>query len=1718
MDAFEVHRRLIADYRAFTEGFIDPREARVARVVEEQSARGAQWPDPWLSLNPSFASGGRIKDLVAADLLHPECERIFRVKRDPQDPGESDLVLHEHQRRAIEVASGRSSYVLTTGTGSGKSLAYIIPIVDRVLRQGSGRGVQAIVVYPMNALANSQVEELKKFLEFGYGGQPPVTFRRYTGQEHQSERAQILANPPDILLTNYVMLELILTRPDERSALIQAAQGLQFLVLDELHTYRGRQGADVGLLVRRVREACDAHDTLQCIGTSATMSSGGSTTDQQRDVSDVATRIFGTMVLPEHVVTETLVRATTERTPTLEALANAVRARGPAEAIDPALSAGYEALTHDPLASWIEDTFGVTEEATTGRLIRRAPTTVSRAAQQLADLTDTAPTLAASAIRATLLAGSRTKDPATQRSLFAFRLHQFVSKGGSVYVTAEPVPTRAIETEYQVVLPGESERRLYPLAFCRECGQEYLMVTRDETADGARVRARHMLRIQADGDGYLFISDDSPWPQDPLSSGRLPASWVEDTASGTRVRQARRKDVPQRIMVSVDGTLGDAQSIGGTLAAFIPGQLRFCLHCGVSYESQRQAELAKVATLDTEGRSSAMTVIASSIVRTLKSMPDGEIPAEARKLLTFVDNRQDASLQAGHLNDFVQVVRLRGAVYRAALDADSEFGLETVDLASAIAKAIALQPGEYALAPDAIDLRNAQRALRGVLEFRALMDLRKGWRVTLPNLEQCGLVVVDHPFVRTLAERNDQWAAAHPLLQLMDPEQRDEVIRVLLDEFRRNLAIEADALSAESFERLRRLSRDNLSGLWALPIGEPDPDPGLIILGPRGKDPSPSLVSITGRGAFGQWLKRTLADPLLKATDIDEVIDSLAQVLVRHGVLVKATSHARAGYRLNASALSLRPGTGDHGASDPVRRSFEAEAAPRVVPYFRDLYREAAAAVGSLHAAEHTAQVGALDREERETQFRRGDLPLLFCSPTMELGVDIASLNAVAMRNVPPTPANYAQRSGRAGRSGQQAIVVTYCASGNAHDSYYFARSHLMVSGQVQPPRLDLTNADLIRSHVHAVWLAEALAATREGLGRSLAQVLDLTQPGIPVADHLRSILSDPDAALRATATAERILAPMLSELQQAPWWSETWVDTVIDEAATQFDEACQRWRDLYTLAAAEKDAAHVVNSDPSASPREREDARRRYAEASRRVELLLNETDNAGQSDFYTYRYLASEGFLPGYSFPRLPLAAYIPGSRGRDSSWLQRARFLAIREFGPGALIYHEGSRYQVTRIALPRGGEGDNAGQVVTTQAKVCTSCGYHHPRQVGTDICEACGAALTVVWESMLQLQQVITRPRRRISADEEERNRVGYEIRTTYRFPMRLGPHGTVTGRLDAVTTGEDGRPIVEVSYGDAAEIRVVNLGRRLRANKDVLGFNLDLVKGRWLPDHNERPSEEDEYEAELEDVRTRARVLPYVEDRRNIAILRWSDGVTLEDAVTLQYAIERGLEAAFQLEDSELSSELLPDADERGRVLFVESAEGGAGVLRRLHSDPDALARAATEALRIMHVDPTTGREDDDACVRGCYRCLLSYGNQTDHEFIDRRRAIPTLRALAVSTTEPVDTGDDVVTSTADPAAVIARADEVGVSAAIRALLDLIAERGLVVPEVVGDMVDGVRVELAWPASRAAVVDDSDTAEAVALVMNGWNVLRVSGQSDLEALISDNPSVFGVRT
>ena len=1610
MDVFAVHQQVIDDYEAFTSGFVEVRDERIKTFVDQQLDDGVQWPAPWLSLNPSFATGGSTTDLVREGLLSAGCEQIFRRKSGPQDTGREPIVFHRHQREAIEAARSGSSYVLTTGTGSGKSLAYIVPIVDAVLRErerrggARQRGVKAIVVYPMNALANSQVEELRKFLNFGFpeGGEP-VTFARYTGQESQDERRRILADPPDILLTNYVMLELVLTRPDERKSLVRAAQGLRFLALDELHTYRGRQGADVAMLVRRLRQACSAND-LQVVGTSATMASSGTIAERGAVVAEVATRLFGTEVTAERVVGETLARATTDAAATREQLARAVAACAPS----PRRRLHAE-FVDDPLAGWVETTFGLDHETRTGRLIRRTPTTLPDAVKKLAAETGTDEQECTRAVRHVLEEGSEVRAPAG-RPVFAFRLHQFLSKGDTVHVSLEPEASRHVTDTYQVSVPGQPGKKLLPLAFCRECGQEYLVVA-EVSRGGAKVFVPRRDADASGGDsvtGYLYVSTDLPWPHDPLVSGRLPEAWLttDPATDDVEVLQSKRKYLPEAVGVLPDGTLVPPDR--GLPAWFVSTPFAFCMRCGVSYEQVRGQDFGKLATLDAEGRSSAVSLVSASLVRALRAVPDGELPAGARKLLTFVDNRQDASLQAGHLNDFVQVTQLRAALCSAMAAAGPD-GIGHEDLAARVTEALGMAPVDYAVEPRALSGARAEteRALRAVVEYRLYVDLQRGWRVTMPNLEQTGLLRIGYRDLDELASSEEHWEGVD-LLEQVSPEQRAELCRILLDELRRVRAIEVDCLTDVGFERLLNQSRQQLVDPWALPQGDRMVSVGVAVPRPARSGGSRDALALTGRGAFGRYLKgRAAGLPGAPTTDqASALIADMLRVLARAGLLAEESTADGPQYRLRAAAIRWCPGDGSAGAPDPLRRNLVGEERVRVNPFFHTLYRDLAAGFAGLHASEHTAQVPQEVRQQREKAFREGELPLLYCSPTMELGVDISDLNAVGLRNVPPTPANYAQRSGRAGRSGQPALVFTYCSSGNAHDSWWFRRSRDMVAGSVVAPRLDLGNEDLVRSHVHAVWLAE----TGESLGSSITDLVE--SEGVDASLRLRptlwSALLDEPARRRAQSAAEEVLADLRRSWLGAepPWWSPTWVRDQVEHAAQRLDAAFDRWRSLYRAALAEYHQNNELAINTRARQNDRRTAERRRAEARNQLSLLRNEHEGSGSGDFYVYRYLASEGFLPGYSFPRLPLAAYVSGTQGArggrgDGDYLQRPRFVAISEFGPGSLIYHEGARYEVTRVQLPRDAGQSQGGGAITGTARRCEDCGYHHPEDVGTDVCEQCGAVLGAKQHGLMRLQTVFTRRRERISSDEEERRKSGYELEVSYRFADRGDRPSSTPARAVA-----DGTDVLDLVHADAAEMRIANVGRRRRKNPADRGYWLDLREGRWLSDKAAKDATVDDDLPEVEEAKDRDKVVPFVDDRRSLLLVRLSEPVTDVAATTLRTALERAVEATFQLEDSELDSKALPDPDGRARMLLTESAEGGAGVLERLVTEPGALARVARTALDLVHYDPNTGEDRGKAlgarerCELGCYDCLLSYANQYEHASIDRHAVVPLLRQL----------------------------------------------------------------------------------------------------------------------
>ena len=313
MDVFDLDKTVIDRYKAFARSFTNIRSPELNAKVDELYAAKRFWPEPLIQLNPHYAGGGSIQDFIDAGDLEPECAEVFRDLSVSGNDRDRTLKLRKHQQQAVGYALSNQSYAVTTGTGSGKSVCFFIPIIDAAIKArkaGEAPRTRAIVIYPMNALANSQMEELRRYLGAGHPHTP--TFARYTGQEGADERECIKNNPPDILLTNFMMLELLMTRQNDLDRkVIENCRGLRFVVLDELHTYRGRQGADVAMLMRRLKARIgDPKHPPVCVGTSATMASEGDTEEKNAAVAQVASKIFSARIGADAVVTETLRRVT----------------------------------------------------------------------------------------------------------------------------------------------------------------------------------------------------------------------------------------------------------------------------------------------------------------------------------------------------------------------------------------------------------------------------------------------------------------------------------------------------------------------------------------------------------------------------------------------------------------------------------------------------------------------------------------------------------------------------------------------------------------------------------------------------------------------------------------------------------------------------------------------------------------------------------------------------------------------------------------------------------------------------------------------------------------------------------------------------------------------------------------------------------------------------------------------------------------------------------------------------------------------------------------------------------------------------------------------------------------------------------------------------------------------------------------------------------------
>ena len=1567
MNPFTILSAVQQDYLTYVRTFQRFQNPEIRDWVLERVQSGTLlWKPPFVQISRPFAPGDTLEDLVAEGLLHSAAPPIFR--HDPEDPASPPVHPYRHQSDAIRRILGSppprvgegsgegANVVVSTGTGSGKSFAFGIPIVSEALylhKQGV-RGIKALIVYPMNALANSQYDDFACRLHGTglcialYTGDTATSpaealeqYRRATGrpQPYDSEilsREEIQNNPPDILMTNYVMLELLLTRFDDRR-LFAAPGVLRFLVLDEVHTYTGKRGADVAALIRRLKQHTGAIGRVRCIATSATVESAGEGPGE--GVARFAERLFGEPFRPEDVVTETYAPLP--------------------EGLPPLTQAIVEALSDGP-----------------------------RTFHQLARDLDVSP----EEIQQVLL-----QPPTSNLQPPVPKLHAFFSQGRAITACLDPAGPHLNDRGERICPVCAQERReraTFPMVFCRACGQEFYSVAVD--GEG-HLHPSELDAVDVPGrPGYLYPEQ---WDRE---ASPLPDTWLTERGN---LRSRYREFVPEpHTLCPVCGQLDGDCDHPRQEVTFVPAPFLLCPSCGIVHD-RRPREFNKLFTFGSVGRSTATDVLVSAQVQNL---PEG-----GRKVIAFSDNRQDTALQAAHMNSLHNRFAFRRALYHTLLEGGATVGSdEWVELADVGLRLFGTMRRHAVLPEFRRDRRvygrdrRAEGRYQRYLQFVALRELQATHRRTHQNLEDVGLLAVGYVGLGECAADDSFWIDV-PVLDDLDPDTRHDLLQGFLDLMRKRLAVAHEAALRSNVFQTEVLDRLDESAYvhdetFGVPIGYSDQAPWWG--GYR-------VYRLTGSSTQTvAWVKRALEVDHATAADlvrriVEKLGDEQAAFLVRH--TVRGPGRTRYDlWMVNSDVLTLQADeatkhlvcprcltvhrfrrlqvcTGSTCRTTLNERGLEEN-------YFRRVYVLPLGEAAPVRAEEHSGQVSGQERREIELRFRDPDDPLnaLVCTPTMELGIDIGHLNAVTLRNVPPSPANYAQRAGRAGRSGQPSLITVFAGVGFArgpHDQYFYRFPEKMIAGAIAAPRFRLDNRALIWAHIHSLVLETMGLKGAERLPGKARDLVDWDGEGFP-------LYADWEAAYRAGI--ERHFAEIVAAVEEAfsgeinsfDWFDRGFIEGTVRGFVDDLDEAMERWRLEYQRLDEEREELNRLLGREGVDP----SLNRRRVVVEGKLQAMRE-----GEGDWYLYRYLGGEGFLPGYAFP--PEATVLSFDDREDE--LARSPAIALTEYAPGNFIYYRGQRYEVTH-ARPR----TRQMQPEVESVLVCPACGRAcvGPDQTKRAAC-LCGQDLSGVHpREGLGLSDMYARRRARITADEEERLRLGYE----------LTKHYMAGGRRTAyqVSTGDGLTFLLTVEH--AGKVLLLNRGVREREG-EPRGFTLCGKCHRWLvgkgadEKHVSTPTQRGECSrgARDDDLLRRLWLTQTVQSDLALLDMPLPEGAEAESFyTTLLHTWLRALMVAFNLEESELDGFLAPGPEEGipYRIVLYETAVGGSGVLASL-AEPGRLGIVVARARELLHE-----RDPEGGCERACYDCLLSFYNQRDHEQLDRTLVLPALQALEGLQVEPI--------------------------------------------------------------------------------------------------------------
>lgn len=1524
-------------------------------------------------------------------------------------------------RRLSTMGHTSEPTIVTTGTGSGKTEAFLLPILDhaRRARERGEDGIKAIILYPMNALVTDQARRLALTLHdepalanvtagVYIGGTGTHTT---SGSEHLiDDRSTLRADPPDILLTNYKMLDLLLLREADAELWRKSRTSLQFIVLDEFHTYDGAQGTDVAMLLRRLGATLGVSNSegplgrITPVATSATLGS----TSRGEELRAFAQTVFGSPFNEDSLIGEDRLSADEviediDFEMPIPAIADVLAAEPP-DATRPVswqplaeVFLGTTPGTQVELGEHLRHSFlmraivrelsgepvplseAVTRIANAGVLqwgvhARRDPSAVGRALIRFL----------------ALISAARQDTPQGLRPLLSVEVQLWTREVSRLLRSVSDTPAFSWWSDGP---PAVEERRL-PAVFCRVCGRsgwQAAAMELDDALEGTPERI-WQLAITDKGKSRVLIPagdhEQADAVLDPVS-----LALQAPGADGLRVLVTPDEDAAKKETCPSCNALSSVRFVGTAVSTLV------------------SVGLTQLFGLD--------------------SVPEGE-----KKTLVFTDSVQDAAHRAAFIEGRAFQFNLRSAILGRLLPDESLSQLSEHLADSRDDDLYPITPPDFprrlGLTDDFLagDKGPLRRLMAKRLEFQVQLEF--GLRSRLGRtLELTSTAGIDYDF--DLSQAADLACNLYENLpeRAIFPPKRTEFERWvlgLLDRLRIQGGIFHEWLEPYMVEDGRR---------WKITGGSPRGMPRFPVVGPAPtffttgtKQGFDSLVS-RSETWLNDWTQRCMH---VGRAEAQALLSGVLDVLSAKpsGLLMKRQSASGATiYGLNPDWLKVvdlsdedlargdallrcpecqhvQPSTPrlktvwDGAVCPRMRCGGRLEAQPvRPDTFYRTLYRSGR--IRRIVAQEHTGLLTRQMREQVEDRFKAGTSPvdpnILACTPTLELGIDIGDLSSVALSSLPRSTASYLQRVGRAGRSTGNALILATVPSG-PRDLYYFAEPLNLIAGQVVPPAAYLDASEILHRQYFAFCLdrvASGDLAVRRARPKMLAEVMG---PGLEQGTWLRQFTD------LITAEAEHLVSDFLQLFgTKLSDYSRTSVrkfahDGLVQEIGLAVLDWQEQRKELDTRLNEVAATIKALKAQGHLDDGQQEDLRRHSGEfkaLKRRREELSNQELLSG---------LVELSLLPNYNLvddaATLDVSLWwVSDDQGTveasEHSFTRGSR-MALRDFAPGSPFYAFGQKVVVDAV------EVGPVGDPLWHRAWLCPECGWGASEQ--QKACPRCGTASVADMGSahdLLPLRSVSAEHNREdvvIDDDAEQRESRRFSIVTT----ADLDPN-SVSGawRLkDRVFAAEYAESVVirSVNFGpqDAPGGSAKVGGQKVSATRfstcrrcgvvDLRRSNHDTLRHRgWCP--TRRGVEEEFVDLALShELHTQAvRIL--------LPVSVFNVGQRL---TSFKAALLLGLREDFGGDPQHLDIVEASIPDEHGRprrfLVLHDTVPGGTGYLDRL-GQPNRVLEILEKARAVLVECPC-----QDEGRLSCHRCLLSVIPPREIDGAVRREALDMIEDL----------------------------------------------------------------------------------------------------------------------